>query len=67
MPMTKNARIGAESALLNVGSMVAGRCSELRAGILSIYEKNPICVTRDVMLCVDREKGKEKEREKKRE
>jgi len=48
--------------------MVAGRCSELRADILSIYEKNPICVTRDVMLCVGREikreKGREKEKKK---
>lgn len=46
--------------------MVAGRCSELRADILSIYEKNPICVTRDVMLCVGRETKRERGREKKR-
>lgn len=48
-------------------SMVAGRCSELRADILSIYEKNPICVTRDAMLCVgwgtEREKRGKRERE----
>lgn len=53
--------------------MVAGRCSELRADILSIYEKNPICVTRDAMLCVGGEtkreggRGAERETEKKRE
>lgn len=39
---------------------------KLRAGILSIYEKNPICVTRDVMLCVDKEREKERAKEKER-
>jgi len=44
--------------------MVAGRCSELRADILSICEKNPICVTRDAMLCVGGERKGMKERGK---
>lgn len=48
-------------------SMVAGRSSELRADILSIYEKNPICVTRDATLRAGGGTKREKrEREKKR-
>lgn len=65
--MEKNARAAFSDALKafrssEARSMVAGRCSELRADILSIYEKNPICVTRDATLCIDggtkRENGK---------
>lgn len=48
-------------------SMVAGRCSELRGGILSIYEKNPICVTRDAMLSVSAERQREKDGERENE
>lgn len=47
--------------------MVAGRCSELRGGILSIYEKNPICVTRDAMLSVSAERQREKDGERENE
>jgi len=47
-----------ERAQLRCLSNVVG---ELRAGILSIYEKNPICITRDAMLTADGETERERE------
>lgn len=49
-----------ERRVPKLGRWLAGRSSELRADILSIYEKNPICVTRDATLRAGRETKREK-------